>query len=162
MHCTRRTTGITCVAATISATVRSDSRGTIDQAVTLCDFRRIEWAVEGRAGRRSWNEWSFHDCCSAGFCSGKKQQLRVGGAPGARTQNPRIKSPRVCGSRRFGGVLTWASEPVWHLPDPGELQPELQPLPSGGGRDRAAQGGGAGPGAPSWQCRRGGRLVLLE
>jgi hypothetical protein len=33
----------------------------------------------------------FHDCCGAGPCSGKNQQLRAGGAPGARTPNPRIK-----------------------------------------------------------------------
>jgi len=46
----------------------------------------------------------------------------------------RIMSPLLCGSRESGSVLTWANEPARHPPDPGELQPELQPRRSAGWR----------------------------
>ena len=45
----------------------------------------------------------------------------------ARTHDRRIMSPRASRSLRFRAVLTWENELTSYHPDPGELQPELQP-----------------------------------
>jgi hypothetical protein len=91
----------------------------------------------------------------------------LGGAPGARTQNPRIKSPLLYRSYESGSVLTCACEPARHPLNPGELQPELQP--GADGRDGGAQSAGAGAGvAAGWQAGRswragpGGGAVMRE
>jgi hypothetical protein len=61
----------------------------------------------------------------------EKPQVRVGGAPGVRTLNPRIKRAGVYGPGGSGEVRDLGRVPARHRPDCSELQPELQPRARG-------------------------------
>jgi hypothetical protein len=95
---------------------------------------------------------------------GTKGQVRTGGAPGARTQNPLIKRAAVCGPGGSGNVRDLGRVPARHRPDCSELQPELQPrarsLRLRRGRQERPAGAGAGRGV-RWPGLRGGCGLLF-
>ncbi len=86
---------------------------------------------------------------------GKPQVSRSpsGGAPGARTQNPRIKRAGVYGPGESGEVRDLGRVLARHHPDGSELQPELQPRARG--RCSAASGSAPGGREAGGVCRPG-------